>query len=225
MHQMHSKWLDVGMCVAAFHLQSSRYNSIKPPSFGSNPHLTSLERERERLNEPTREEVENQIDETLEKEKETNGQPTSRFSKWLKKRKKYITRNNGETTQAREQGNHGKAHKKRERRTSLDDRIRQTGKNINAPATPKPHHQHKKKRRGHRRVATALSTIPSPLAADPDALDERPLFLQEAAHLLSLLSAVAFSTLRNDLEHAESPLIPFEPGVLFLFLCCVWRLV
>jgi hypothetical protein len=39
-----------------------------------------------------------------------------------------------------------------------------------------------------------------------------PLFLQEAAHLLSLLSAVAFSTLRNDLEQAESPLITFVPG-------------
>lgn len=39
-----------------------------------------------------------------------------------------------------------------------------------------------------------------------------PLFLQEAAHLLSLLSAVAFSTLRNDLEQADSPLIPFTPN-------------
>jgi hypothetical protein len=38
------------------------------------------------------------------------------------------------------------------------------------------------------------------------------LFLEEAAHLLSLLSAVALSTLRNDLEEAESPLIAFTPG-------------
>jgi Bestrophin, RFP-TM, chloride channel len=42
--------------------------------------------------------------------------------------------------------------------------------------------------------------------------DKPPLFLQEAAHLLSLLSAVAFSTLRNDLEQAASPLITFVPG-------------
>ncbi|CAJ1941221.1 unnamed protein product [Cylindrotheca closterium] len=38
------------------------------------------------------------------------------------------------------------------------------------------------------------------------------LFLEEIAHLLSLLSAVAMSTLRNDLEEAESPLIEFFPN-------------
>lgn len=43
--------------------------------------------------------------------------------------------------------------------------------------------------------------------------DMPPLFLEECAHLLSLLSAVAFSTLRNDLEQAESPLAEFRPGV------------
>lgn len=38
------------------------------------------------------------------------------------------------------------------------------------------------------------------------------LFLQEASHLLSLLSAVAFATLRNDIESAESPLKDYKPG-------------
>jgi hypothetical protein len=38
-----------------------------------------------------------------------------------------------------------------------------------------------------------------------------PLFLEEAAHLLSLLSAVAFASLRNDMEEADSPLITFDP--------------
>jgi predicted membrane chloride channel (bestrophin family) len=39
-----------------------------------------------------------------------------------------------------------------------------------------------------------------------------PLFLQELAHLSSLLVAVAFSTLRNDMEGFESPLSFFVPG-------------
>lgn len=39
-----------------------------------------------------------------------------------------------------------------------------------------------------------------------------PLFLQELAHLSSLLVAVALSTLRNDLEGYESPLSFFKPG-------------
>jgi len=47
---------------------------------------------------------------------------------------------------------------------------------------------------------------------DPDAIPPL-LFLEECAHLLSLMSAVAFSTLRNDLPEAESPLTVFEPGL------------
>ena len=39
-----------------------------------------------------------------------------------------------------------------------------------------------------------------------------PLFLQELAHLSSLLTAVALSTLRNDMEGCESPLAIYEPG-------------
>jgi hypothetical protein len=47
---------------------------------------------------------------------------------------------------------------------------------------------------------------------DPDIIPPL-LFLEECAHLLSLMSAVAFSTLRNDLPEAESPLTVFEPGL------------
>ena len=39
-----------------------------------------------------------------------------------------------------------------------------------------------------------------------------PLFLQELAHLSSLLCAVALSTLRNDIEDMESPLDVYVPG-------------
>jgi hypothetical protein len=39
------------------------------------------------------------------------------------------------------------------------------------------------------------------------------LFLQETAHLISLLNAVAFSTLRNDIAIASSPVTPYVPGV------------
>jgi len=38
------------------------------------------------------------------------------------------------------------------------------------------------------------------------------LFLQELGHRISLLSAVALSTLRNDMEEAQSPLIMHKPG-------------
>mmetsp|Transcript_51079 Transcript_51079/g.57075 ORF Transcript_51079/g.57075 Transcript_51079/m.57075 type:complete len:735 (+) Transcript_51079:122-2326(+) len=42
-----------------------------------------------------------------------------------------------------------------------------------------------------------------------------PLFLQELAHLSSLLNAVALSTLRNDMEGCESPLAIYEAGQKF----------
>ena len=38
------------------------------------------------------------------------------------------------------------------------------------------------------------------------------LFLQELAHLASLLNAVALATLRNDVDGAESPLDVYQPG-------------
>jgi len=66
-----------------------------------------------------------------------------------------------------------------------------------------------------------LSTFVDPLR--PDVSDRKgfasiqgnrtpPLFLQELAHLSSLLTAVALSTLRNDKEGCESPLSIYEPG-------------
>ena len=231
-HQMHSKWLDVGMHLAAFHLQSARYNSIKPPSFGQHPHLTSIERERERINEPTREEIEQQIDERIEKDKEMEKKLASKFSRWgFRKRRpkknslqkaavasirlttKTITSNNPAPTI---------------RRQSLDQRIKQTRKSINGLQPPRKHLPPPKKApspvkmggKTHRRVVSSVSCVSQadvnqPLKTNTDSLDERPLFLQEAAHLLSLLSAVSLSTLRNDLEHAEYSLIPFEPGMCY----------
>ena len=69
-----------------------------------------------------------------------------------------------------------------------------------------------------------LSTFFDPL--HPDNIDPKgfasiqggrtpPLFLQELAHLSSLLNAVALSTLRNDVEGCESPLAIYEPGNKF----------
>ena len=59
---------------------------------------------------------------------------------------------------------------------------------------------------GHAGVAarnvSRMSRIPAP-----------SLFLQETAHLISLLNAVALSTLRNDIDIAASPISPYIPGV------------
>jgi hypothetical protein len=54
--------------------------------------------------------------------------------------------------------------------------------------------------------------IPTPTNPVDPKTKKPSLFLQEGAHLLSLLSAVAMSTLRNDVEAAESPLSVFKRG-------------
>lgn len=61
---------------------------------------------------------------------------------------------------------------------------------------------------GNNEAVTPTRDTTKPISAVPP----NALFLEEIAHLLSLLSAVALSTLRNDLEDAESPLIEFFPN-------------
>ncbi|CAB9506661.1 Bestrophin, RFP-TM, chloride channel [Seminavis robusta] len=226
-HAMHSKWLDVGIDLAAFHLQAARYDGSKPPSFGANPHLSSLEIERKR-HEPTMQEIEHQVDERIEmREKELEDArtsrasgSTSRFSRWWRLRRRRRRNNsmsNSSKPQQQQQSTTPHHHHQvaNNARASLEFRIEHTKKNINAPPTHKTSKKKKKKqpKKGHRRIVSTVS-VANEGAARVN-IDEKPLFLQEGAHLLSLLSAVAMSTLRNDLENAESPLIPFTPGAPF----------
>jgi hypothetical protein len=60
-YKMHSRWIDVGSALSAFHLQSNKYKGRKPPSFGRYPHLRVEERERERLNEQSMDKLEEQL--------------------------------------------------------------------------------------------------------------------------------------------------------------------
>lgn len=188
-HQMHSKWLDVGIDMAAFHLQSDRYDDRKPPAFGAHPDIKCLERERERLLEPTMEELENQL------EGVSDGAPSlrSRFTLLKKKR----------STKPKPA-----AKPKTKPRTAV--------KSINAAAQHKPpQHQDtfgfQQLNRLLFRKDAPKTVVKITTGERKNQYDPSP-FLLEGAHLLSLLSACAMSTLRNDLEQAESPLTTFKPG-------------
>lgn len=193
---MHSKWLDIGMEMAAFHLQSARYK--QPPAFGEFPDATSVKRERERLNEMSRLELENHLETVVAKLSLRD-----RFFKHF-----YFGKNKSVTRPQRPL----------------------PGKSINAPMPPMKKKNHKvplpirklpmrKKRHGSSlssdsrasklqgsKGRSIIRSLVQQEVFDPS------LFLQEGAHLISLMSAVALSTLRNDLEEAESPLCRFEPG-------------
>mmetsp|Transcript_2684 Transcript_2684/g.4053 ORF Transcript_2684/g.4053 Transcript_2684/m.4053 type:complete len:467 (-) Transcript_2684:132-1532(-) len=157
-HQMHSKWLDVGMNLVSFHLQSDIYKK-KPPAFGQHPEL-NVYRDGKR-NYRSSKEVEDKLDQ---------GRRETILKAFVPKG---IIRNTDEN----EEG---------ERNGSVEEEKTCTNlQNVYLPTADNP--------------IDLKTKTPSP-------------FLQEAAHLLSLLSAVAMSTLRNDVEAAESPLATFYRG-------------
>jgi predicted membrane chloride channel (bestrophin family) len=187
-HQMHSKWLDVGTEMAAFHLQSARYDDRKPPAFGAHPHIKCVERERERLNEPTLEELEEQI------EGMTDAAPS------LRSRLSSLTKNKPST--------------KSKKKAKPAARPQQKSINAAVAHSRTPHDgffgfQQLNRFLGRKEARKAAIKITT--GERRNNYDASP-FLLEGAHLLSLLSACAMSTLRNDLEQAESPLTTFKPG-------------
>ena len=328
--QMQSKWLDIGMELAAFHLQSKRFKNLKPPAFGSYPQINSIIRERQRLNVFTKSDLEEKLNQ-LELEEEQLNSPTNtgdegattgggrKFYFWKKKKNRSTNNNyssrNGQLRKRRSNSrsgssssiveNVGVGHTSNNSYTSSSGRY----KSINAPppiATSSPqeppkqqssspirlskrfnplYHMMKKQQQKSQQqemggstssslswaqvVAgsspSSRSTKPAPNSSSsrPPILQQQTsmhsqsvitsvpvdqigisggggdnhsgatnggangsgggarngldpyqssLFLQETAHLLSLLSAVAFATLRNDMEHVESPLCTFYPN-------------
>lgn len=197
-HHMMSKWMDAVSHTAAYHMQCSHYDSIKPPSFFDYPHLNEqfLTRSRERTF---------YRDISTDENARLHGRASSKSIepvKYQKYGKKIpvpkIPR--GATS---------------ERVTSLNGHGGEYG-------DPQP-------LEGPGRMDGNWSQLFKSGKAtyfDPNNPDKRdlcgfagiqgghtpPLFLQELAHLTSLMNGVALSTLRNDIEGATSPLDIYEPG-------------
>jgi hypothetical protein len=219
-HQMHSKWLDVGMELAAFHLQAKAYASRRPPAFGEHPEINCLERaERERLNEPTLSELEQKLDNIQIVDDQLFGELPNPQSFRTAVTKTFSLRRRRRTKKTPEPSTSAKLLEK-----SHATKI----KSINAvPVMNDENHSikkplgwwHRRHQHHHDKVPLARTKSVTTVVVQTNVHQKKaweyespPLFLQEAAHLLSLLSAVAFSTLRNDLEQADSPLITFTPG-------------
>ena len=240
--------------VASFHYQSSRYDAFKPPAFGKYPHVQDVHRERERLEVPTKSELQERI-ENIQSEQNLGVASQqqlsirSRFRRLIRKSKskaKGTSTNEKDTADDKSKPKSNTATDDRPsgslppRRTQSVEFVRNdvllsnkgarqnrsTGdvyekaiKSINRK--PKPHKKGFKNERlfDHNLYDEDGKPYSSFVVAARKHLQEggfpegQPsLFLEEVAHLLSLLSAVAMSTLRNDLEEAESPLIEFTPG-------------
>jgi predicted membrane chloride channel (bestrophin family) len=193
-HQMHSKWLDVGMDLAAFHLQSSSYK--KPPAFGHHPEATSIQRERERLNLISREELEEKIEQIVANDDNANESIRGRFRRWGPTKRNFNIpkmRTNSPAVSGR--------------KTRADSAGLVRGKGVTFSADTVVIRAQGSKWADKVKRVTSKRIVHGGTGSE-----QASLFLQESAHLLSLMSAVAFSTLRNDLEQVESPLATFLPG-------------
>jgi Bestrophin, RFP-TM, chloride channel len=177
---MQSKFLDVGTSLAAFHLQALKYESKKPPAFGEHPDIDFVERQRIRVKELTLEELEEQL---------------LRFEQV--------------STVRHFMGKIGLGGRVGIASSSHHHQRQQQPQQPPGTKKSKTKFKHLKVKNigGRPTDSVILSRKTKGIWADGQ---HEPLFLEEAAHLLSLLSAVAFATLRNDVEGAESPIITFD---------------
>jgi hypothetical protein len=173
---MQSKWLDAAQILAAFHLQSAAYESIRPAAFGEHSDINDMLLDRERKDELRVSTI--SMDERMEHIKnisDSNRAEGLSFGRFLTKEFKLNC--------------------KKVNRSQVQS--------INQP-------------KGHRRktsrslLSYSFGALPSVGAEEKELLPS--LFLQESAHLISLMSAVALSTLRNEIEGVEAPLCEFVPG-------------
>eukprot|EP00957_Ditylum_brightwellii_P183089 13945375-Ditylum_brightwellii.AAC.1 len=75
-HQMLSKWLDVGIQLGAFHRQAASYDDIRPPAFGHYPHIQNLSATRKR-HQASLQNLKDQIDDAID----SNDYPAQRLLK------------------------------------------------------------------------------------------------------------------------------------------------
>lgn len=218
--QMLSKFLDVANYCAAYHHQSAAYDKYRPPAFGKHEHLTNMTREREREDIVTEEQILYGIEQKKEQEERDKKSWWKLLPGTSRKKKESATPDS-----ERSQSNNNSSSGRSTNNSSTARRIKKTISAHNPRRIPAPRNFHERfdlankasmsesgRRYNLRRKSTRVA-VPSDLkAAEPVHIPYPSLFLQETAHLVSLLAGVALSTLRNDIQDAPSPLVEYFPG-------------
>jgi hypothetical protein len=226
-YRMQSKWMDGTVQVGNFHMQSTEYDKIKPPSFRKYPQLNAefLTRARERIR-------------PSQSNKGTVGKISEsrailRSINFIQNKKQERKDHDGTKNVLSNIPDDGSAGPPASPgRKKLMNRIstKRFQSANDAPSSSNDDYD------GVPRFLTGEPKMDGNWGAlfddgkstymdpkDPTKIDSPgfastqggrtpSLFLQELAHLTSLLNAVALSTLRNDVEGAESPLGLYEPG-------------
>lgn len=202
---MMSKFLDATVHMASFHMQCSHYDKVKPPVFYDYPEVLDYHLTRDR-NAPTTQfdASSNNFDHVAYRSAMSINSFSSKYTKKVRKSKVHVNVNSASTSASASapQDSHDNAYvynNTREGLTPLLGEGRYDGgwNKLQDPQT--------------KTEGPALGFPPRKPCKD---FGETPsLFLQELAHLSSLLVAVAFSTLRNgDEDGTESPLATYIPG-------------
>ena len=198
-HQSLSKWMDATVHTASYHMQCSHYDAIKPPSFFDHPDLDRHYYTRDRERGLNRFDVQSLRD----RQKMRSVAKSINYVMDERKRQESIVPES--RSNPTEQGGDNEP-EHMPGRSRLDGGWAGLFKNDHDTSDG----------------SVGYSTFHDPRKPwIPDSAGfastkggrTPSLFLQELAHLSSLLSAVALSTLRNDVEGAESPLDVFVPGL------------
>ena len=184
-HNMHSKWLDVGTTIAAFHMQSKAYEHIRPISFGDRPQSNNL------------------LLRNMDEHPATNITNTT-------------TENGIDNEPSRKDSNlkrflHRTIRRRRGKKKDINNATAEELVSINASSSqhreelPYPNYKNDK--------SNSSTNLVARWSSKDGISDVTPsLFLQQAVHLVSLLSAVALSTLRCNEEDESTTLVEFKPG-------------
>ena len=217
LHQMHSKWLDVGIELGAFHLQSKRYEDIKPPTFGANPQMNAVVRKREIVSRMTPSKLQHILDTKNEGDHLNQYEHEKKRSWWKRIGSRRKARRKGKDYENAESPNVMKSINSQQSVRSFGTSIGTTRSKIGSQSLPSRsiNNQSTKERtpfnRNSRMALTRLVSVAN-LQGGMEKDESPSLFLQEASHLISLLSAVAFTTLRVDLQKAPAPLTEYQVG-------------
>lgn len=213
--QMLSKWMDAATLSSVFHYQSKSYDLYRPASFGDNAGLRNLSRERERNHNITsdeyRENVLNSIEEKHEKAEHDKKQWWKLLAGASKKLKKKAADSGRSTSSGRSDSVRkvisGSAALHKELPAPRNFHAQwSVSDNTSAANAMSDSGRRFDIRRRYSQTSFDLKTH------EPVRIPYPTLFLQEVGHLVSLLSGVALSTLRNDIPNSPSPLVEYFPG-------------
>ncbi|KAL3789416.1 hypothetical protein HJC23_001964 [Cyclotella cryptica] len=225
-HSMMSKFMDATVHAGVFHLQSEKFKPMRPPTFFEWEELNggTLTRDRERVDE--------RVDRLWSKADSSGDDPDSFREDAVRSRPRPQSCQIGHSASLRRRRFRKSINQTASTRTirteepgSYDNYFSDLGSNhlLGPPRLDGGWGLIHPDERTGRPTATHydIAKFPNASQIDPNNLEgfastrggrTPSLFLQELAHLSSLLCAVAMTTLRNDLDDVESPLGTYVPG-------------